>query len=197
MGCGSEDIALTGIPLGGLGGLGQRAECESTSFPVGSSGGHHMEGGAQGQGRSSGTRELATAPVQATDAGRFGWGRKGEASVWALIRGREHLSVAADGAGGGGGDSLFSDGLRISDGLIFPNIQPHHSRLPPCPPPHPTVKAAVVSGSRENSWSCREGGGAGNPGSRDPEEAEPAWAGGHISFLSLQHFPQLNLSASC
>ena len=82
--------------------MAQRQGCESTSLLVGSSGGRHMEGGAQGQGRSRGTSELATAPVQARGAGVLGWGRKGEASVWTLIWGRRHLSVASDGVWGWG-----------------------------------------------------------------------------------------------
>lgn len=91
----------------------------------------------RGQGRVRGTSELATAPVQAKGAGAIGWERRGEASVWALIWGREHLSAASDEVGGRGtASSLMDYGFLMvaSSQLASPATVVSFHALLPTPP---------------------------------------------------------------
>lgn len=167
VGCGAEDTAFTGIQVGGLGGFRQRWGRGSASLLAGSSGGRHTEDGAQGPGQRQGTSELATAPVQVKGAGGIGWDRKGEASVWALIWGREHLSAASDGVRGRGTVSSLMDYgflMVVSSQLACPAIVISFHTLLPTPPSGQLL--LVGAGRTAGDAGTEVGGGAQQQGHR-------------------------------
>lgn len=100
-------------------------------------------------------------------AGGIGWDRKGEASVWALIWGREHLSAASDGVRGRGTVSSLMDYgflMVVSSQLACPAIVISFHTLLPTPPSGQLL--LVGAGRTAGDAGTEVGGGAQQQGHR-------------------------------